>query len=328
MQFLGIRKEYNPIVLWYTTQVMEKLKTVEVKHYPFSSQEPIDNVRTTLCEEMKTLVVELGLSSAQEQEWAHYFTLHLVKTEDMYLFEERLREQGEARANLSYHGRRHGVYQVAYDSIGLVKAILAREDALSRYLSLEVIFAAVDSEIKHDSGYVEDSNSPNFAARLPIHVIRSMAIAREINNEIGLPSFLNPEKVNELEEIGIHATNFPFDEDRRRELSQMLENLQYSTRQEAHIVRLISSLADLGGQVARIDYTELLFDLRNEFNSEKAGKGDEIIGLDHDEMARKCRGFIENVIIKGNVGKIANAFLGPDNIYQKAWTEHLTSLAV
>jgi len=299
----------------------ENLSAVLVEHYPFTIEESSFEVRSAICRQFKELLVDLSLPESYSLELRRSFAIYFIKAENLFYKEEQGRLEGQAGANLYYHRKEHAIYQATYDAIAVVRAILRRKDAMSSHLTLDGIIAAILGAMYHDSGYVDVDSTDNYAARTPIHVGVSMETVSKKIDSIGLPSFLNAEKIKTLAKIGIHSTSFPFNNDRRLEMRQMILNLDPNMQAEAHIVRLSTQLADLGGQVARVDYyPNLIKDLRQEINGATPGMGENIIGEDH-QLAEKCRGFIA-FMVEPTVGKIAKAFFrGKDNYYNQRFEE-------
>lgn len=101
---------------------------------------------------------------------------------------------------------------------------------------------------------------------------------------------------------------------------------QFSTpweKKEAIIVGLTVQLADLGGQISRVDYLPILLkQLRAEINCANPGMGTTIIGEDH-ELAQKCGDFTKAVVLP-TVGKTANAFFGKNNSLTKIWESRVS----
>lgn len=241
---------------------------------------------------------------------------------EYFSFAEQLFDKADG-ANLFYHGRPHAIFQATYDAIAVARGILERHDGLSRHLSLEGSLAIVFGAMFHDSGYVTgfEGSCDNFAARTPVHVEAGMETVKKILDKRDFPGFVDLEKVKRLAIIGIHSTYFPFTEARKQEMRTLIYELPASEIKEAFIVGLSVRLADLGGQVARKDYLKALPLLKAEINATTPGLGNTVIGND-DEMATKCDGFIR-VMVFPTVGKIANAFFGKENSFQKGWEKHL-----
>lgn len=298
-------------------------KEVAVEHYPFTVEEGKYNVRSAICQQFRKLLVDFDLPEEVALEIRSYFARYFLDAEDMFYFEEKARLLGREGANLYYHRKEHAIYQVTYDGISVARALLSRKDSLSAHLSLEGVLAIIFGCMYHDSGYVDAQEVTNYAARTPVHVAASMEAIKKEVREIGFPKFLNQEKISQLASIGIHSTHFPFDYDKRVEMREMILGLEPELRAEAHIVRLTVQLADLGGQVSRVDYyPNLVKNLRQELNGVKEGLGQQVIGEDH-QLAEKCRGFVK-AFVEPTVGKTAKAlFKGPQNTYSQRFQELL-----
>ncbi|MBI2595492.1 hypothetical protein HYW46_02015 [Candidatus Daviesbacteria bacterium] len=226
-------------------------------------------------------------------------------------------------ANLYYHNKHHAVYQAGFDAVQVARGIMMRHDFLSKNLTLEGMLAIVLGALYYDTGYVTAEKNPqNYAALTPVHVEASKKTFQQAVNFLGLPEGIDKEKVIKLGTIGIHNTYFPFTEERKMERQKLLDNFKTpEEKKDAMIVALSVQLADLGGQVARVDYfPTLLKNLREEMEAANPGSGIQIIGQDH-ELAKKCRGFLDFVVIP-TVGKTANAFLGKNNAFSKAFEKN------
>ncbi len=227
---------------------------------------------------------------------------------------------GGRYANLYYHNKHHAVYQAGFDGVQVARGIMTRNDFLSKNLTLEGVLAIVLGAIYHDTGYVTAQDHPkNYAALTPVHVEASKKTFQKAVEFLGLPEGIDKGKVIRLGTVGIHNTYFPFTEERKMERQKLLENFKTpEEKKEAMIVALSVQLADLGGQVARVDYfPALLKNLREEMEAANPGSGMQIIGQDY-ELAKKCRGFLD-FVVRPTVGKTANAFLGKNNTFTQAF---------
>lgn len=309
----------NPIAFWYTLD-MEKLM---VEHYPFKVGEKREVILPAIYEQIHALT--LFISKDLARDFKVYVNKYFHESEAMFDYEEQARAKGKSFANLFYHHRDHAIYQTTFDTAAILRAVLSRGGALASHLSRDGMMAALIGAMRHDIGFVTSQDSPNYAARSPIHVEEGMKNVKEVIKEIGLPSFLNQDRVTELAVLGIHNTYFPYQERNRAWMRSKIEAMTPKQRKEAHIVRLAVQFADLGGQVARVDYfPRLLWDLRREINAARPGSGIEVIGQD-DQLASKYQGFI-NFVMEPMIGKVANAFLGKDNTYRQAWIKHLENI--
>ncbi len=284
---------------------------IEAGYYPFDNSVKPSLARFSIAKQFKRLLKKLDLTRVEQSEIFRSTAAYFIQTENMF----------EKDTNLTYHNKHHAVYQTTYDAISIMSVLIDRKDYLSSHITKEGAIATVLGAMNHDIGYVTtDDLNVNFAARLPIHVEESMRFVKESIDRLTLPNFLDSERMKILAEIGIQYTYFPYDQKRKKDLLAMLDGMNTEQKKEARIIGLAVQLADLGGQVARVDYfPDLVLKLRDEFNAESPGKGDAIVGLDH-ELAKKCRGFIE-YMVKPTAGKIANAFYqGRNNPFEKAWS--------
>lgn len=308
------------------------MSTVELKRspYPFEIGENNEVIKTALKDQFEGLVDILDLSQNKKRPLVEAFSAHLTYAENLFDHEEQARKKGNPEANLFYHGKGHAVYQGTYDAIYVMGEILSRKNTkMSAHLTTEGVIATVWGAMYHDSGYVNSNDKiTNYAARTPVHVGVSILTVQEAIDEIGLPDFLNIDKIKRLSIIAIHNTHFPYTFDKAAEMRQKLDCLLPEDRKEAHIVRLSSQLSDLGGQVARVDYyPNLVLDLRKELEGAKSGLGDQVIGTTEAEVAQRGINFINTFVLPRKdimtVGRIANALLGKDNAYKQAWDRHI-----
>ena len=298
------------------------MKEFEITTYPFTDNEKENTVRSDIHRSAQLLFENSLFDNHDKSELLANFSSYFKRAELLFQHEEVARKNGEAKANLYYHNKHHAVYQTTHDAIVLTRAILARNDAFSSHLSAEGAYAIVLGAMYHDTGYVTDPTTNNYAGRTPVHVDDSMWSLWWSINKLDLPDSLDYNKVKELGMLGIHATHFPHTEQRTLEAKSMLNELAPESRKEAQIVRLVVQFADLGGQTARIDYfPHLVRKLRDEMNASTENSGTNIIGTD-EELDVKCRGFI-NFVVKETVGKSGNALLGEfAHPYFKAWIKN------
>lgn len=298
------------------------MKEFEITTYPFTDNEKENTVRSDIHRNAQLLFENSLFDTHNKTELLANFSSYFKRAEFLFQQEEAARKNGETKANLYYHNKHHAVYQTTHDAIVLTQAILARNDAFSSHLTAEGAYAIVLGAMYHDTGYVTDPSTSNYAGRTPVHVEYSMRSLWWSINKLGLPDSLDYNKVKELGMLGIHATHFPHTEKRTLEAKKMLNELTPQDRKEAHIVRLAIQFADLGGQTARIDYfPHLVKKLRAEMNASTENSGTNIIGTD-EELDAKCRGFI-NFVVKETVGKSGNAiFKEFAHPYFKAWIKN------
>lgn len=296
---------------------------IEVEHYPFKLFESEKVVKGAYNHQLDQLVRVLPLTPIRRNRVFKFLESHFLLAESHFSFEEQCRMRGFKNADLFYHRKEHAVYQAGYDSVTILRSLLSRGDNLSNHLSLEGIVAGVLAAPNHDTGYVVVDKVPqSYASLTPIHVEKSMQVVKDAIEKLPPPEFLDADKIASIAAIAIHSTHFPFDKSRASEMRHLIDHLTQEERKEAHIIRLGVQLADLGGQVARIDYVDLLKDLKEEINRAQPGVGTTIIGEDH-EMASKCRGFIDYCVRNGQVGKTANAFFGTrDHTFAREWEKH------
>lgn len=276
--------------------MINEIEPVEVQHYPLTGSACEVAVRSLIFNNLAGLLGELPMNyklhcSTLRSVWRHFQTV-----ERLYDLEARCREFGAPWANLYYHNKSHGLYQTTYDAISITRAILSRDDALSGHLTQEGAISIVLAAIYHDAGYVYGVNIPeNFAARTPIHVEVGMESLEQSVNADTLPRYFDHKKIAELAKLGILSTKFPFTEDVKNTIRGKLDGMSPELRKEAQIVRLATQFADLGGQIARVDYFPAqVKNLREELNGANSGLGDLIVGQG-SELAGKCRGFIEKM---------------------------------
>lgn len=298
---------------------------IEIQTYPLTLDAPADWAYRANAKNFTELISTYHLRKERRRALQRIFGEYFAAAERLFDPEEKMRIAGENPANLYYHGKPHAIYQATCDGISVAKGILSRRDKMSSHLSLEGSLAIVFGAMFHDSGYVTEieGDCKNYAARTPVHVDAGMKTVNKVLDEIKLPKFIDVglEKVKRLAVIGIHSTHFPFTHDRNQEMRQLMYELPAEEIKEAFIVGLGVRLADLGGQVARRDYMQALPGLRAEINATSSGLGNIVIGND-GELPDKCTGFIKSMVIP-TAGKIANAFFGKNNSFQKAWEQHL-----
>lgn len=303
---------------------------IEIQTYPLSTKAHPEQAYQSTIENFAGLLNLYHLRKERKLALLRQFGEYFACAERLFDQEEEDRLQGKEGANLFYHGKPHAVFQAAYDGISVARGILERKDKMSSHLSLESSLAIVIGSMFHDSGYVTgiEGNCDNYAARTPVHVGQGMETVKNVLDDISFPRAVNSkpinlEKVKRLSILGIHSTHFPFTPQRKHEMRQLIYSLPTPEIKEAFIVALGVRLADLGGQVARRDYIQTLPALREEINAANPGMGYIVIGKD-EELAVKCAGFIEAMVLP-TVGKIANAFFGKNNAFQKSWGRHLLS---
>lgn len=291
----------------------------EIGHYPFTQEQDsliINRIKGNLYFFINDLFPVKGFRKTI------YYSLvkHFNYVESLFSEEENLREKGDSRANLFYHNKHHALYQATFDAISVSGAIKARRDQMSKYLSTEGVLSIVLAAMYHDAGYVTAEQSPkNYAALTPVHVEKSKETLVLGIDKIGLPEFLDKEKIKKLAVLGIHNTYFPYTDERKNEFQKLLRGMNSWERKEAMIVGLSVQLADLGGQVARKDYfPERVKDLRQELDSASQGLGTKIIGIDQ-ELAQKCSDFVKTMVFP-TAGKTSGAFFGRENSFQEAWS--------
>lgn len=295
------------------------MKTEAIEHYPFRAEENEYLVRQAIFHQANLLFSDPVFEGISGDELFSSFYEYFNRADELFLTEEKAREERKPGANLYYHGRDHATRQATFDSLIIDQRILERGDLFARHLTANGAFAIPLGAMYHDNGYVSQSASTdNFAARTPIHVLESMRVLGEELEVRGLPQGLNPQRVRDLALLGVYQTTFPFSDRDKDHVREALAYMSPKERKEAHIVRLAVQYADLGGQVARVDYyPDLLRALRAEMNEANPGLGNSIIGED-EELLKKCAGFM-NGIVKSTVGKTGNAFFGPSHPFAEAW---------
>ena len=293
--------------------------------YPFTVNEDPLVVHAEMARHIGAFLGNAFFENLPKDKLFDYFRNHFLLANSLFAEEDHARKEGRENANLYYHCKEHAVYQATYDTITVVDAILKRNDKLSLHLTAEGAIAAVLAATYHDVGYVYGVEpDENYAARLNIHVTEGIRASDEILDIIPTPAFLNKTKIKRLVKLGMHVTNFPITQEHKNEARRLLDALSPKNRKEAHLVRIAVQLGDLGGQVARKDYRDLLKDLRVEQNCAEPGSGDELIGVDESDTQSKCHQFIE-ACIKPTVGKSANAiFKSQRNIFSEAWDQGST----
>ena len=298
---------------------MERLNPVSVNHYPFRLGEDRNIIRQAVFAQIEGLFDLFSLERLQIVELLDCIKAYFSRAEGMFKFEEEARGRGEEFATLYYHLVDHAVYQITFDAAATSIAILARGDVLSSHLTIEGAVASLVGSMFHDTGYVSFPNSKNYAALLPVHVDKSVENVSKAVKEIGLPPFLNENRVKTMAALGVHNTYFPFTDDHKKYRARYTKYMSGEQRKEAYVVALTTQFADLGGQIARVDYfPNLLMDLRREFNAISYGFGTEIIGEDLEMAAKSCA-FIHNMVLP-TVGRTGNAFFGTTNHnYAQAW---------
>lgn len=295
------------------------MRNIESDHYPLTIEQDPSVVEQITVDRLDQCVGLLDLASWDRNALIRSFWNHYDHVEAAFLPEIWARACGDEFADLFYHRKEHALYQATYDSIEIVERVVTSRPTL---LTQEGIVAAILGGIYHDIGYVDTEEVPSsYAARTPIHVeegIKSMEAALRV---IKLPSFLNRNKVGMLAKLAIHSTKFPYIEDYEKEAQGWIEQLDPETQEEAKVIRRIAKLADLGGQVARVDYfPRLVLDLRKELESATPGLGYMAIGTD-DELGEKAVAFIEKFVFP-SVGAIAKELLGENNSFQRSWDQH------
>lgn len=303
------------------------IQTETVQTYPFKVTANSEVVHQTTREHFIQLLEEMNTRRQKKISLTRAFSDYYDNTLRMFEREEILRKSGDPSANLFYHDKHHAVHQATYDAISICKGLLQRPSYLSRHLTDEVAMATILGAMHHDVGYVAiDGDCENYAARTPVHVERSIEVVAATIDEIKLPKSLEFSRVKRLAQIGIHATHFPFLAPRKAEYAALLQQFPIQERPEAMIVAKAVQLADLGGQVGRVDYnTAGLVNLRAEMNAAnpQSNMGTIVIGQDH-ELAQKCRGFIEAMVFP-TVGKTAKVLLGRNNPFERAWRRQIAS---
>jgi len=298
------------------------MKEFEMTTYPFTADEKEGIIRNDINRNAQVLFEHPLFEGHDKAELFGNFSKYLKRAEWLFQIEETKRKNGDVEANLHYHNKHHAVFQTTYDAITLTRAILARNDNFSAHLSAEGAYAIVLGAMYHDTGYVTDHTTKNYAARTPVHVEDSIWSLWWSINKVDLPDSLNYDKVRSFGMLGIHATHFPHTQEREAEAKKALVSIPPESRKEAQIVRLAVQFADLGGQTARIDYhPHLVKRLRDEMNAASENAGTNIIGND-EELDAKCRGFI-NFVVKETVGKTGNAiFEGNNHPYFRRWVQN------
>lgn len=295
--------------------------------YPYEATENQKTVEYATEVSLVKLLETPLFASFDASEILYTFETYYSFAENLFVEEEKLRQQDTPGANLYYHGIPHAISQVTYDAVSITRAIIERDDAFSRHLTAEGAIAIILGALFHDIGYVSEGRVDNYAARTQIHVEESMNMLSSTIDLLGLPASLDWEKVKNLGRIGIHGTHFLFTrarsedkpsvpsrlEEAKKLVQQNLEDtkkfMQHMTpeeqkealneeRKEAQIVRLAVQFADLGGQCARPDYfPEQVRNLREEMNGANPGLGTLIVGEEH-ELETKREYFINNFVEK------------------------------
>lgn len=297
------------------------IKTENLQTYPFKVTAQPEIVYQTTRDNFVQLLDEMEIRKQGKTNLTRAFGDYYDNALRMFETEESLRQQGDPRANLFYHDRNHAVHQATYDAITISRGMLQRGGHLGKHVTEEVAMSIILGAMYHDVGYVAtEQDCDNYAARTPVHVEKSIEVVEETLREIKLPKSLELTRVIKLSQVGIHATHFPFMAARKVEYTSLLQQFPRSQQSEAMLVANAVRLADLGGQVGRVDYnTAGLINLRAEMNAANpdANLGTIVIGQDH-ELAQKCRGFIDAMVIP-TVGKAATVLMGKDNPFMRAW---------
>jgi hypothetical protein len=294
------------------------MKEFEIRPYPFESGENPILIQQQTETSMQNLLTDELFADLNSQELMSSFKTYYAFANMFFNEEEALRNSEVEGANLFYHNRSHAVQQVTFDAITLVKGILKRKDAFSKHLTANGTLSIILGSMFHDSGYVSAGPVENYASRTPIHVDESIANFESMVNLLGLPEGLDIQKVRLLGKIAIHGTHFPFTAVRMDESETLMGTLTAEESKEAHIVRLTTQLADLGGQCARPDYfPQLIKNLRDELNGATPELGTKIVG-DDAVLAPNCEFFLNTFVRKQhsptkNVETTALAFFGEEN---------------
>lgn len=290
-----------------------------IQPYPFTEQENEQNIQTAIEENMHTLLQDELFQDTDQEALLQSFRDHIMRVEGLFAHEEQARNQGIEGANLYYHNKHHGAFQITYDTISLLRQVLGRKDVMTSYITPEGVFGGVLGSLYHDTGYVTDPFSTNYANRTPVHVDESMLCLWRSLRKLDIPNGLDFKRVENIGILSIHATNFPYTKTHEQEAREVLDQLAPHERKEAQIIRLTVQLADLGGQSARTDQNPtLLQKLREEMNARGENLGTTVIGND-DNLNQNYHTFIEKVVLP-TVGKTAQAiYLSPDNPYSLRW---------
>jgi hypothetical protein len=295
---------------------MIERKSYEVAHYPYKLDADPTTVRRAMGLQFRLLLSELPIPEHQKKQVFYTFVSHFIAAERPFLEERRRRWNGDDSANLYYHNLNH-TYQTGFDAAAIAKTLIRRRDHLAEHLSSEGLIALVVGGLYHDIGYITaNPQAENLAAHKPIHVNAGIKTATTYLEMVPFTGILDNQKIIEMVRNGIHNTHFPFSPKRETERKAMIMDLPEDWRKEAMIVRLATQLADLGGQVIRIDqypYATRLF--RDELEKEEPGLGFKIVGKDEDLIANAQK--FTRIMVLPTVGKTADAFFGKDNTYQR-----------
>lgn len=303
---------------------MLEQRNYEVAHYPYKLDESPAKVRPAIGTQFRFILSRLPIPEAQKKQIFYTFTSHFIEAEKPFILERNRREKDDPAANLFYHNLNH-TYQAGFDAMAIANSLLQRKDPISENLTSEGMIGLAIAGLYHDIGYISfNPDSESFASHTKFHVDASIKKATEFVSEIKYGGILDNRKIVEMIRQGIHNTHFPFTKEREDERRLMVAELPTDWRKEAMIVRLATQLADLGGQVIRVDqYPDGTRALRQELEAASPGLGFNVIGTDED-LIENAKKFTTNMVIP-SLSRTTNAFFGRNNIYDREWNNLLTT---
>jgi hypothetical protein len=280
------------------------------------------------------------LKPGQKSVYKTQFERLAIVTDRDFRVEEEARARGEPQANTGYHNRWH-LWQTAHDDINAAY-VLAERGSVPLYLAMEL----PQDGLGHDWGYMGQLSDkcPTYADRIWIHVEKSILKLVRFRQDRDFPTFYT-DREKEMSLWGTilatHATHFR-DKETMERLQRAREKLvdmfvgKFADGTDndywfktAHSLVDAAQFGDLGGQVAAPYYMRVLPYLRVELNAAtppgEPPKGDSMIGITPEEMAKKTSGFVQFVIIGGKVYQTAQDLFGPGNDYEKAWRSLIIS---
>lgn len=286
---------------------------IKLGQYPFKSGDKRAHTVFEIYNHLGGLIDNPAFKGKNRSEIYSYITSQIRKAESYF----------DTKTNLLYHGVYHSVYESTYDAISTAKTLRGGNARLASHLTIEGIVAIPVAAAYHDTGYIFGAEENcNHAARMPIHVEQSIKAAQSGLEEIKCPDSLNLERIKILVTAGIHGTHFPYTLEKHQEFLELVKDLNPKEKKEAQIVRLSVQLADLGGQISRVNYLDHLKNLRKEIDDYTEGLGTQMIGFDH-QIEEKAKQFCRDHAVS-TAGKTANAFFGTDhNMFANEWHKKL-----
>ncbi len=306
----------------------------ECSSYPLKATASPVEAKQLLFERHTWLLKIADLNQEQTSWYKKQFKSLIELVDSRFTPVEKAAKGGEFQANIPYHSRPH-FWQTAYDSINTA-SVLFKSGLVPPHLALDL----PQNGLGHDLGYIGPLGIrfPTYADRVTVHVEASMAKLILWRKEFGFPSF----QTDEEKEMSIwgtvlatHATHFRDPATMARLLGSRSRIIEIFADKFAGVMTrkyLLSAaqwiidaaqFADLGGQVARPDYDELLPDLRREMNEATPKgeplKGDTKIGITPEEMKHKGSEFVKSFILNGRPNETARALFGDNNAYEQAW---------